>query len=543
LVTVGRNTVAGVVCSLCLTLALLAPSMAHAQACSTSDPQADIDWTTLPWNSDQDVQNDFTNARAAEGCNVPLVLPAGFDGMSAQQQMFSLFNNEREVRGLPDLQLDNSLMSQIALNHSQEMAQYGYFEHESPINQGQNVFARDTLNPALAPATGQGEDISTGFGLVEAVFTYMYDDSSSQWGHREAILGNYNWVGIGVLLNAPNSQNGNYYTDDFANLTNYTPPAAADTNPPVVGPVSYSNGTATVSGVADSPLNVNDTGANPATAGITNVSFYTNNIVQNPDGSFNTVAATQTAAGSGTWTAPITVNPGDVLHAVAVDGSGNFTDMSTAPPAMTLTAGANTVAIPAATPTTTTPMTAMTASDHSGAHVPAATPTAAALVASVDTQLHRKAVTYVRVYINGHWRTYTPGGKARNFPLYTSEGVVLGMKTKGKWRPPAGDEPYAAPTLRLHKGWNFVAAPYPITHMTCHATRLELARHRDKLLQITVGPSPTKGVFMRPNRRGQWGNDIHKVIPDHDGFWIKDTGTDTWTPNATQYGHAKAAIK
>jgi hypothetical protein len=45
------------------------------------------------------------------------------------------------------------------------------------------------------------------------------------------------------------------------------------------------------------------------------------------------------------------------------------------------------------------------------------------------------------------------------------------------------------------------------------ATRLELARHRDKLLQITVGPSPTKGVFMRPNRHGQWGNDIHKASP------------------------------
>jgi hypothetical protein len=112
-------------------------------------------------------------------------------------------------------------------------------------------------------------------------------------------------------------------------IPNYTPPATADTNPPVMGPISYDGvGTATVTGVADSPLNVLDQGPNPVTAGITSVVLYTNNIVDlNGDGSaYNTVPATQTAPGSGTWTAPITVNPGDVLHAVAVDG--NYTDMT-----------------------------------------------------------------------------------------------------------------------------------------------------------------------------------------------------------------------
>jgi hypothetical protein len=46
-----------------------------------------------------------------------MVLPAGYDTMTPQQHMLWLLNSEREARGIPDLQLDPTLMSQIALNH------------------------------------------------------------------------------------------------------------------------------------------------------------------------------------------------------------------------------------------------------------------------------------------------------------------------------------------------------------------------------------------------------------------------------------------
>jgi len=59
------------------------------------------------------------------------------------------------------------------------------------------------------------------------------------------------------------------------------------------------------------------------------------------------------------------------------------------------------------------------------------TPTAAALVASVDHQLGRHDVKKVSIYVNGHWQSYYPG-RSRNFPLYTSEGVVLKLKHDGK---------------------------------------------------------------------------------------------------------------
>ena len=515
----------------------------------------------MEWTSDKAIEANFTAVRMAEGCNVPLVLPAGYDGMTPPQQLLWLINAEREVRGLAAIKQDSTLLGEIAENHAQEMATYGYFNHPSPVNEPppvsnpQNLQLRDSVNPALAHGF-VGEDAAAGYPIAaEAMYSYMYFDGPGSrnsyctaatpqycWGHRTTILNKiYNWIGIG-FLNAPGSVWGIYWVDDFAEEpASYTPPAAADTSKPLMGAITYANGAATVAGVADSPQNVLDMGATPTTAAITSVVFYTNKIVEGPGATFNTVPATQTAPGSGSWTANITANAGEVLHAVAVDGSGNFTDMTTAPPTMTLAPGENTVALPAATTETpaeeaaveeTPPAEAATA--KAGSVVPAATRTAAGLVRSIDRQAHRKIARFVRVYTDGRWRIYTPG-KSKNFDLFTNEGVIVSLRHKVRWRAPAGDEPLAAPTIKLHKGWNFVAAPYPIVHMTCHATRLELAKQHDKLLQITVGTSREHGLIMRPNKKGQWGNDLGAVINDSKGFWIKDAGSATWVPSPTNY--------
>jgi hypothetical protein len=545
--------VASVGLGLALGVAAAGSAPALAAACDpTVNPASDYSWTGLLWDTDQEIGSNFTAARAAEGCATPMVLPAGYDAMSPQLQMLWLFNNEREARGEPDLQLDSTLMSQVALNHSREMATYGYFDHPSPINQlgvgqpGVDV-PRQLVNPVFATNYTFGENLAGTFANpAQAVFAYMYVDSSHGWGHRGAILqAGYQWTGIGIY----NGPNGPLYTDDFEGYVGfgtapvYTPPATADTNPPTIASVSYANGTATASGVADSPLNVNDAGPNPTTAAITGVVFYVNNIVEDANQNFNTVSGTQTAPG--TWTAQITVNPGDVLHAVAVDGSGNFTDITAAPPAVTLTAGANTVALPAAGTATTTAMSTLARSSSSPASTPqlAVTPSAKALIASVDRQADHKIVQSVRVYVDGHWRTYRPGGSS-NFALYANEGVQLTLSTGAKWRPTTQRQRYGtAGAIHLHKGWNYVAVPYPTTGMTCHATRLELARLGDKLLQITVGPTPDKGVIMKPNKQGQWGNDLTKKLPYSEGFWLKVTGATTWTPSPTGYTLPSQAIK
>jgi hypothetical protein len=97
--------------------------------------------------------------------------------------------------------------------------------------------------------------------------------------------------------------------------------------------------------------------------------------------------------------------------------------------------------------------------------------------------------------------------------------------------------------IHLHKGWNFVAVPYPMTGMTCHAVRLELGRLGDRMQQITLGPSPTHGVIMRPNHKGQWGNDKRKHIPFSKGFWVKDASATTWTPSPVGYTTTTTRLK
>jgi uncharacterized protein YkwD len=551
--TAGRRfTIAAVTWGLGFAVAFGAPAAAQAQ-CGTGDPTGNsADPSTLDWSSDQAIQTNFDNARANEGCATQMVLPAGYDTMTQQQQELWLLNNEREARGEPDLQLDSSIMSQVAVNHGLEIAQYGYFDHASPINvpswgSPYVNLPRMTINPVFANDTVL-EDLSGGAGnMAQTVYGFMYFDGPGGmnlactatvtwgcWGHRHTILNaSLNWIGIGVV-NMPNTLYGGSITNDFGIIhAGYAPPPAADTGPPVMGPITYDgNGNATVTGVADNPANVNDTGATPLTAGITGVVFYTNNIVENGgfQGTFNTVSATQSSPGA--WTAQITMNPGDVLHAVAVDGSGNFNDMTMPAPAMNLTPGANTIALP---PAGATGMTGM-ASDAAVAsnNVPAVTPTAAALAASVDKQLHRRAVEYVRIYEMGYWRTYRPGKKTKNFPLYTNEGVVLRIRGHGKWNPRTGEEHSGSRPTKLHRGWNFIAVPYPETGMTCHAVRLELAHDGDRLEEISIGAIPNTGVIMKPYH-GKWGNDLTKRIPDSKGFWIKDAGSANWIPSPTQY--------
>ncbi|HXW57841.1 MAG TPA: CAP domain-containing protein [Solirubrobacteraceae bacterium] len=551
-----RHIVVALVAS--ILIPLVSASLAQA-ACSTTNPMMNFAGETK-FASDAEIQSTFTASRAAEGCATPLVLPAGYDSMTPQQQMLTLFNLEREARGETALKLDPTIMSQVAQSHSQEMATYNYFSHASPINQkGLQTFTSGVIREMVNPVFSKyffGENLAAGYSTAaQAVWGYMYDDAESNWGHRGAILqGEFNWVGIGIVLGGGGEYN-NYWTDDFAHITGaYTPPAKADTKGPVLGPVTYANGEAKVTGVADSPENVNDKGATPLTAGVTDVVFYTNKIAKSgaefEPNEFNTVSATETPAGSGTWTAKITVNTGEVLHAVAVDGSGNFTDSSPPPPPVPLTGGENTVALPAAEAAEepagegAAPAVAAAASTgdpyataadyrqprHQGEL--AITPNARALVDSIDSQLGRNAVKDIKVYVNDEWQTYYPCGSA-GFPLYAGEGVVVDLKphVTGVWQLSKKDMRFSKPpTLQLQAGWNFVSVPYPANGLTIEQIGDEIASGGDRVKELTIGPAPEEGVTYRPTRKGRWDHGTGDV-PDEQGLWVKVDSASTWTPS------------
>jgi uncharacterized protein YkwD len=314
-------------------LAVLAtPLPVHADTCTpVASPPADVT-PSGPLDTGANVIATFNNARQQEGCNVSLSIdPKAYDAATPQRQELLLVNAERQDRGLGALQLDATLLSQIDLNHSSEMVQYNYFAHNSPINQpgGNNgPFARLTVNPAInGHWDGLGENIAGGGPAGDAIYRFMYEDSASKWGHRQNILGysggtpgHSTWIGIGI---ATGGQFGFYSTLDFlddANSTKYTPPTTADTQPPTMNPPTIVDAnTVQVSNVQD------DSDGSSGAAGVTGVVFYVGSAVDN-NGNFQTVVAKQDQATPGTWTATLSATDLSTLHAVAVDGSGNFND-------------------------------------------------------------------------------------------------------------------------------------------------------------------------------------------------------------------------
>jgi uncharacterized protein YkwD len=287
------------------------------------------------FDSGANVIANFNFARQQEGCTVSLNIdPTAYDAATPQMQMLLLFNAERQDRGLPALQLDSTVLSQIDLNHSKEMAQYNYQDHPSPINQpgGKNDSnSRITVNQAVKGQFCCAEIIAWGWSTAaQATYGWMYQDASSNWGHRDNILGyngnldanpgHYNWVGIGIATGA---SFGFYYTADFLQdsaATPYTPPTTADTQVPTLNPPTVVD----ASTVQVATTQDNSDGGTGPVAGVTSVVFYIGTAVAADGSTFQTVVATQKTPG--TWTATLAVNDPTMLHVVVVDGSGNYTD-------------------------------------------------------------------------------------------------------------------------------------------------------------------------------------------------------------------------
>jgi uncharacterized protein YkwD len=329
-----------------VSLAVLAtPAPVHADTCTpVASPAANVNDPNAAFDTGAHVITTFNFARQQEGCNVSLGIdPTAYDAATPQQQTLLLVNAERQDRGLPPLQLDTTLISQIAFNHSQERAQYHYDAHESPINQpgGKNdPISRMAVNPAVAGhATCYAENIFAWNSTPDdanpahAIYWYMYQDADSQWGHRQDILGyicgnpptfgHFDWIGIGNFTVTDTNGFHFWNTLDFlddANATTYTPPATADTQPPTMdGPTIVDANTVQVTNVQD------ESDGSSGAAGVTGVVFYVGSAVDT-NGNFQTVVATQDKATPGTWTASLSATDPTTLHAVAVDGSGNYTD-------------------------------------------------------------------------------------------------------------------------------------------------------------------------------------------------------------------------
>ncbi|MFS0562374.1 CAP domain-containing protein [Terribacillus sp. 179-K 1B1 HS] len=124
------------------------------------------------------------------------------EGLSAfEQQVVDLTNKEREKAGLKPLKADAEL-SKVARAKSQDMADKGYFDHNSPTY-GSPFDMMKSFGISYKTA---GENIAQGQKTPEEVVEAWMNSQ----GHRENILNpDYTNIGVGYV------ENGNYWTQQF----------------------------------------------------------------------------------------------------------------------------------------------------------------------------------------------------------------------------------------------------------------------------------------------------------------------------------------
>lgn len=140
-----------------------------------------------------------------ESMRLPFAVTSGLhESSSDEQQMLDLINTARMENGLAALKLDPELQ-QVALAHSQEMLELGYFSHVSPLKGSPT----DRLNAANVVYTAAGENIAYAPSVDVAQRGLMRSE-----GHRANILSDqFTRVGIGVEVTPFGTR---MYTQEFA---------------------------------------------------------------------------------------------------------------------------------------------------------------------------------------------------------------------------------------------------------------------------------------------------------------------------------------
>jgi uncharacterized protein YkwD len=120
-------------------------------------------------------------------------------------------NTYRAQSGCPPLR-ENAQLDQAALQHSQDMALNGYFDHTSPS--GQTPW--DRIHTAGYQYSAAAENIAAGYSTPEAVIDAFFNETPPNDGHRRNLLNcSLRDVGFGFAYRG-GSPYGSYWTQDFA---------------------------------------------------------------------------------------------------------------------------------------------------------------------------------------------------------------------------------------------------------------------------------------------------------------------------------------
>jgi uncharacterized protein YkwD len=156
----------------------------------------------------------FGPAAVAAACDDASTPPTRSTIDRARSATLCLINSARAKRGLGRLGTTGSL-ARAASAHSRDMAEHGFFSHDSPAG----TTPKDRIAGAgyLAGATSWaiGETIAWGSGDLATPSSIVRSWLRSP-GHRAILLdGRYDDAGIGIALGAPGSASGATFTGDF----------------------------------------------------------------------------------------------------------------------------------------------------------------------------------------------------------------------------------------------------------------------------------------------------------------------------------------
>jgi hypothetical protein len=146
--------------------------------------------------------------------------PATYAALNPDQKLLVLINAERIIRGLPVIPgpggtntgVNDPYIGNVTANHALLVAiNAGWWLLDIPIihsNAVDGTFdGRETapLGPPGLIDNGIGEIAAVNFSPEGAIWQWMYDDASSNWGHRDNILScTYTMMGSGVATTPAN---------------------------------------------------------------------------------------------------------------------------------------------------------------------------------------------------------------------------------------------------------------------------------------------------------------------------------------------------
>ncbi len=146
-----------------------------------------------------------TEPSSDKGMSLPFTVTSGLkESATDEDAMLKLVNQARSENGLAPLQSDPQLQ-QVALAHSQEMLELGYFAHTSPLHGSPT----DRMDAAGVDYSVAGENIAYAPTVDVAERGLMRSP-----GHRANILSSdFTRIGIGVMVTPFGTR---MFTQDFA---------------------------------------------------------------------------------------------------------------------------------------------------------------------------------------------------------------------------------------------------------------------------------------------------------------------------------------